>query len=280
MSTLTTINASDNITNSRAVINANFLALNNEKIETSTLDTDTTLAANSDLRIPTQKAVKAYVDTLGNVNASTTQRGIVEEATTAEAVARTAAGGSGARLFINPSSLDTILPSLFADYDATNTSLLNSTTETTVYTKVLPTSMVTGTWLKLFGNCSVVWDLNSSVVVTVTVKINGTAVASIALDGSAPGGAGTGFTFAGTWQAMILNISTVSQKAFMSSMLINQENLSNVTANVPHSYVMTNETTSAIDTTGTCTITVTYQSSNAIASRGWNHLNVSLERFV
>lgn len=105
MAVITTINASDLITDSRAVINTNFANLNADKIETSYLDTDTTLAANSDSKIATQKAVKAYVDAGGNVNASTTAKGIVEEATSAEVLAGTAAGGTGARLFVNPSTL-------------------------------------------------------------------------------------------------------------------------------------------------------------------------------
>lgn len=108
MSTLTTIQSTDLITNSRADINGNFAALNADKMETSVLDTDTTLAANSDAKIPSQKAVKAYVDAGGNVNASTTSKGIVEEATAAEVLAGSATGATGARLFINPSTLPTI----------------------------------------------------------------------------------------------------------------------------------------------------------------------------
>lgn len=102
MSTITTINGTDVISTSRTTINTNFSNLNTDKIETSYLDTDTALTANSDSKIATQKAVKAYVDAGGNQNASTTQRGIVEEATSAEMIAGTGAGGSGARLFINP----------------------------------------------------------------------------------------------------------------------------------------------------------------------------------
>lgn len=71
MSSLTTINASDQITNSRTVINNNFSALNTDKVETSVLDTDTSLAADSDSRIATQKAVKAYVDFGGNPTSMT-----------------------------------------------------------------------------------------------------------------------------------------------------------------------------------------------------------------
>lgn len=113
MSTLTTINGSDNISAGDNVINANFTALNNEKIETSTLDTDTSLAANSDSKIATQKAVKAYVDAGGNVNASETTRGIVEEATDAEVTAGTATGATTAKLFITPTKLLTYLASVF-----------------------------------------------------------------------------------------------------------------------------------------------------------------------
>lgn len=108
MATIKTINATDLITDSRADINDNFSALNSDKIETSYLDTDNTLAANSDVKIPSQKAVKAYVDAGGNVNASTTTKGIVEEATQAEVDARTTTGATGARLFVNPGTLGSL----------------------------------------------------------------------------------------------------------------------------------------------------------------------------
>lgn len=107
MSTLVTIQSTDLITNSRADINDNFSALNTDKMETSVLDTDTTLAANSDAKVATQKAVKAYVDAGGNVNASETAKGIVEEATQTEVNAGTATGATGARLYVNPEKLDT-----------------------------------------------------------------------------------------------------------------------------------------------------------------------------
>lgn len=64
MSTITTIAAGDTITSSRTVINTNFSNLNTDKIETSYLDTDTALTANSDSKIATQKATKAYVDSI------------------------------------------------------------------------------------------------------------------------------------------------------------------------------------------------------------------------
>ncbi len=62
MATITTIAAGDQITNSRTDINTNFANLNSDKIETSAIDTDTALAANSDTKVASQKATKAYVD--------------------------------------------------------------------------------------------------------------------------------------------------------------------------------------------------------------------------
>jgi hypothetical protein len=108
MSNITVIDGEDSISTSRTVINTNFGNLNADKMETSVLDTDTALTANSDAKVATQKAVKAYVDAGGNVNASTTNKGIVEEATQAEVDAGTAVGGTGARLFVNPSTLNRV----------------------------------------------------------------------------------------------------------------------------------------------------------------------------
>lgn len=129
------------------------------KLDDSQLDTDGTLAANSDTKIATQKATKTYADAIttnvttldaqnvkltgnqtissgvktfsvspivptpttasqaatkayadglaiaGSPDASTTAKGISEEATDAEVLAATTIGGTGARLFINPGSV-------------------------------------------------------------------------------------------------------------------------------------------------------------------------------
>lgn len=65
---ITTIQATDLITNSRTDINNNFASLNTNKIETDYIDTDNTLSANSDTKIATQKATKAYVDAGGTAS--------------------------------------------------------------------------------------------------------------------------------------------------------------------------------------------------------------------
>lgn len=109
MATITTIDSTDLITDSRSDINTNFANLNSDKIETSYIDTDTALTANSDVKIPSQKAVKSYIDTQGGANASETVRGVVEEATDAEVTAGTATGATGAKLIVTPAKLATRL---------------------------------------------------------------------------------------------------------------------------------------------------------------------------
>jgi hypothetical protein len=114
MSTLTTINSGDLISGSRTVINNNFSALNTDKIETSVIDTDTTLAANSDAKIASQKATKAYADSIIGVNASESAKGVVEEATAAQITAGTDTGETGAKLFVPPSKMNTQIAALLA----------------------------------------------------------------------------------------------------------------------------------------------------------------------
>ncbi len=105
MSTITTIGASDTITSSRTVLNSNFSALNTDKFETADIDTDTALTANSDTKVPSQKAVKAYIDGVGVANASVTVRGLVELATQAQVNAGMATGETGAALAVTPDTL-------------------------------------------------------------------------------------------------------------------------------------------------------------------------------
>lgn len=110
MSTIQTINGSDLPSNSRTDLNTNFQNLNTDKEEISNKSTDTAFTANSDTLYPSQRAVKAYADAQGNVNASETAKGIVEEATQAESAAGTATGATGARLFVNPSTVAYLPP--------------------------------------------------------------------------------------------------------------------------------------------------------------------------
>jgi len=105
MAVITTISATDAVTSSRTVLNANMANLNADKIETSVLDTDTALTANSDTKVATQRAVKAYVDGVGVSTATTLVRGTVEIATQGEVDAGTAIGATGASLVVTPATL-------------------------------------------------------------------------------------------------------------------------------------------------------------------------------
>ncbi len=85
------------------------------------------LAADPTLSL--QAATKQYVDGVavaGAPNASTTVKGIVEEATQAEVEAGTATGGTGARLYVNPSTL--AIPLLASDGSAGTVTISSGTT--------------------------------------------------------------------------------------------------------------------------------------------------------
>jgi hypothetical protein len=86
----------------------------------------------------TDAANKGYIDGVavaGAPNASTTVKGIVEEATQAEVIAKTAAGGTAARLFINPSTLaSTLLSDYKVDTGAANAYVITPSPAITAYT--------------------------------------------------------------------------------------------------------------------------------------------------
>lgn len=88
---------------------ASILSGNNTFTGTSTW-TGASIVLNNLPSNAADAANKAYVDSVALVsapNADTTTKGVVEEATQEEVVAGTATGGTGARLYINPSVLPT-----------------------------------------------------------------------------------------------------------------------------------------------------------------------------
>lgn len=193
MSTIVTINASDQISSSRANINTNFTNLNSDKIETSVLDTDSALAANSDTKIPSQKAVKTYIDTSGGANASETARGIVEEATDAEVTAGTATGATGAKLFVTPAKLATRLSASVpgkVDIDTTEITVGNTTVETTLFDATIAANTLgTNGALKFVALISNFGMTNANGLI-LRLKYGATTVSTLTLnnDAGAPGG--------------------------------------------------------------------------------------------
>lgn len=172
-------------------------------------------------------------------------------------------------------------PTFIADIDTTDASLLNSTTETTVYTKAFAAgSFSTFSMLKILANCSVLWEKLTGPVVTVRVKLNGTTVASLAMSSAAPGGGTTDVTYSGFWEAlMINNASLAAQKTLMNAMLIAQINDDSALTQAT-SFVTDSENTSAVDTAGAVTLTITYQSGAAVSGAGWSHRNVRVEKIA
>ena len=165
MSTITNLETSTTGVNSRTIINDNFDNLNNGKAELSGdtftgkvkfSGTDHAGIEVNDLTTEQRNALTpvngdviynttdsefefyqdgSWVSLSGVADASTTVKGIVEEATEAEVVAGTAAGSTGARLAVNPSSISakiltdverTLVRALTAD--ATEINQLDGTT--------------------------------------------------------------------------------------------------------------------------------------------------------
>jgi hypothetical protein len=90
------------------------------KMPASYLDTDATMAANSDTKVSSQKAAKTYMDALaiaGAPDASETVKGIVEIATDAEVESNDDTGSTTAPLVVKPSQLG--LKTLVAGEDIT-----------------------------------------------------------------------------------------------------------------------------------------------------------------
>lgn len=197
------IEDNDLISSSNEVINDNFDYLESGKMPLSYLDTDTTLSANSDVRVASQKAVKAYVQSGGVSNASETERGLTEEATDSEVTSGASVGATGAKLFVTPAKLATRLNNSVAKFSTTG--VFNSTPPST-YTDLDLSAVVgamqrvvllqitnvtqslTGTAIVKTDTAGVVeWIANDSGIVA--FRTNGSTVAMSLLAGG-PGASG------------------------------------------------------------------------------------------
>lgn len=220
MSTITTIQSTDLITNSRANINDNFAALNADKIETDVITTDSTFTDASDSKLPSQLAVKKYVDAGGNVNASETTKGIVEEATDAEVTAGTATGGTSAKLFVTPAKLATYLATTnyskvrFPGLTDTPVDYDQSITETPLFTTTI-TGGDLGTDKLIKGRVYITnYETNSATeTLTIRLKYGTTTLCSAVLD---PGSTISASTKRGFIDFLVMaDGSTTAQSAVM-----------------------------------------------------------------
>lgn len=149
----------------------------------------------------------------------------------------------------------------FLDLSNTNTTVNNSTTETTAYTKLLSGVLGTSSGIKLtlvgtYGVGGVTVDGTNSV----RVKLNGTTVVTLSLDASA-------MDQAGSYHAEVYIIndnSTSSQKTFYK--MINGRTVTANTGDASVAFqlgIYNAYSTSAVTTTGSDVVTVTLQNSDA-----------------
>jgi len=264
MASITTIQTTDLITDSRADLNNNFTNLNSDKIETSVLDTDTTLAADSDAKVATQKATKAYVDAGGNVNATDQNKGIVEIATQAEVDAGTDTGGSGASLSVVPSQISGLKRIRKIVIDPSFTEIAdNTTTKTDILSETISGGSLStnnGIRFKVYvSNFSV--DSNASSDPVFRLKYGATTIATTTLTESG-GQQLTGFIEG----LLMADTSTSAQSgSFYTFFKEPRLDLSAGDSSIVYAHTMTTGT-SAEDSSGDLTLSLTIQWGSAQAS--------------
>lgn len=178
-----------------------------------------------------------------------------------------------------------VLPYGFVDYDPTNSSTIsNSTTETTVYTKLLAENFFKSTTgFRLRGSYD--WVSNGSDNTglnnrEIKIKINGTTVATF--QDSAPNNTTGNMSGQYYYDAIVLNTAIAAQKSIIfwqvaSGILItyNAQSANNIGR---VSGIDQTEATSAVDTSGVCVLTVTMANRQTSGNTSFTHRNIILEK--
>lgn len=269
MASIQTIQPSDLITDSRADINSNFANLNSDKIETSVIDTDTTLAANSDTKIPSQKAVKAYIDAGGAT--AFPSAFVTTSAGAADADKGVKLNSSGV---LDSTLLGTLDQSIqayyFVEMNNTSTTVAASLTETTAYTKSLSAGFFkanSGFKIRIIG----LWDSASTAgdSKTIKVKLAGTTIATFtnSVIDTCP-------IVVWAFDVYVINNASLSSQKYSSHF----HGTSAVEGTSPFIYVGTSSGTSSIDTSGTVSLTVTIQNGDNDAGDSITVDSVLLEK--
>lgn len=201
----------------------------------------------------------------GIANGSTTVKGIFEAATSAEVTAGTATGGTGAVLVVTPDALAASTPT-FSGLGITNSVRLTrlagyatatNTTENTVYTTSIGANLLsTNGMIRVKTPWTATTNTNAETF-TIRLKYGGSTLASLTHTCNAVGG-GTNSTYNGVIEATIVNnAATNSQNVtFAGYGGILWTTASNLT---PNNLSGNTDTTSAIDTTSSQTLTMTVQ---------------------
>lgn len=167
-----------------------------------------------------------------------------------------------------------ILPNSLIEVNTSATTLANSNTETTVYTKQLPGTAIRangGIHIKGIGTTQ---QSTGALTTNVKVKINGTTVVTFPFllpNDTVP-------TMILQWEVWIFNTSTSAQIYLaIGNCIVNAYTIG--AGNLTTGTVSQNATgTSSVDVSGGAVITVTYQNGNTNASTAFTHSGLILEK--
>lgn len=167
-----------------------------------------------------------------------------------------------------------ILPNSLIEVNTSATTLANSNTETTVYTKQLPQSALranAGIHIKGIGTTQ---QSTGPLTTNVKVKVNGTTIVTFAFllpNDTAP-------TMSLQWEIWIFNTTTSAQVYLaIGDCIVDAYTIGAGTATAG---VRTQNSTgtAAVDVSGGAVITVTYQNGNTNASTSFTHTGIVLEK--
>lgn len=168
----------------------------------------------------------------------------------------------------------------FVDLDATSSSLDNSSTETTVYTKVLPAGFFKATsGFKIRIGGSLGFRANSNSIHTVRVKINGTTVDSFASSNGTEAAAIDGIL---DLELICMNTSISTQETALFGKLFNasgsSDDPSTGTGYDVRICTEASSGTASITTSGVCVLTVTFQNGETQVGTSWSYGFLTLEK--
>jgi hypothetical protein len=231
-------------------------------------------------------AIPAWIANPAAADASTTVKGVVEKATSAEIIAGTSAGGTSALLFIGPDAVaesgnDKILKLTSAGkIPALDGSLLTGllshritrlagysaagdTTENTVFTTTVTGGRLSTNGLLRFRTPFNMVNGATGGTYTIRLKYGGSTLSTIVITKSAIGG-GVAVNYNGVLEGVIANNAATNSQN-VGFYLIGGNELPSGGTNATGIYGSTipADTTSAIDTTANQTLAVTVQKSGA-----------------
>lgn len=202
------------------------------------------------------------------VDASTTVKGIVEAATSAEVTAGTATGGTGAVLAVTPDALAASTP-VFNGSGLTNIpkrlgttttdfTLISSTTETNIFSQSISGGVLsTSNYIRAIFYVQSIKTASTASSCTFRVKYGATTLIS---DGSFNGGGASGSIWSGRFEVVLAGAGTTSSQNAVLSYNWSPGYLGNGNV-VAANFSNTTQGTSAEDSTAAKTFTVSAQMS-------------------